>query len=153
MLKQDLRRWSACGAMIVFTLLLVAGCGNKTGGRVPVSGIVEVDGKPLKGGIIYLSPDESKGNAERIGCSAQINNGRFEIQTTGVDSAATGSGAPPGWYKVSFRVDMMAGKSKSEKSDSAINPIYLDRKNTPLSIEVVENPKAGAYDLKLSAAE
>ncbi len=66
-------------------------------------------------------------------------------------------GAPPGWYKVivTAREDAEPVHPKSANSHrpvarSLLPGKYGDAETSGLSIEVVENPVAGAYDLKLS---
>jgi hypothetical protein len=132
-------------------MVLLAGCG-KGPPRVPASGSIEVDGMPLDGGILYFNPDVEKGNTARVNCSSPIRNGRFELQTAGVERSESGSGVPLGWYKVSVRVNI-PGQPPLFPGQPAvsIDPRYLDRERTPLVLEVVENPAAGKYDLKLTS--
>jgi hypothetical protein len=116
--------------------------------RVPASGKVELDGKPLEGGILYFNPDVSKGNNARVSCTSPVKNGQFELRTAGIERSDSGPGVPPGWYKVSVRVNQ-AGEPPRFPGPAVvdIDPIYLDEDKTPVSIEVVENPAPGAYDI------
>jgi hypothetical protein len=124
-------------------LIPLLGCGDGGPKRVSVSGTVTLDGKPINGGILSFSPDASKGNTARASCSAPIMEGRYELQTSGVLRSETGSGAPLGWYKVTVRTNL-PGQPKIE-----VNNKYRDHDKTPLSIEVVDNPEPGHYDIKL----
>jgi hypothetical protein len=130
-------------------MLLQAGCGTGPR-RVPASGTVTIDGKPLEGGILYFNPDTSKGNNARVSCTSAVRDGRFELRTDGIERSDSGTGAPLGWYKVSLRVNMPGEKPVLPGPAIDVNPLYLDPKTTPLEIEVVENPEPGAYDLKLT---
>jgi hypothetical protein len=85
-------------------LLLLAGC-SKGPRRVAAGGTVTLDGKPLEGGILYFNPDESKGNTARVSCTSPIQDGRYELQTTGIRRSESGAGVPLGWYKVTLRVN------------------------------------------------
>jgi hypothetical protein len=71
-----------------------------------------------------------------------------------------GKGAAPlGWYKVTisaYELDSdIAKRAKTPGEEGRlarrlVNRQYEDPKTTPLSVEVVESPAAGAYDFKLS---
>jgi hypothetical protein len=126
----------ACG------LLAMTGCASLK--LVPVSGTVTQAGKPLTGGAVSFVPDASKGNNARLSCLGRIGpNGRYELLTNGVTKSETGKGAPIGWYKVAL-ITTLPGAA-----EITVNPIYTDPETTPLLIEVVANPEAGRYDLKL----
>jgi hypothetical protein len=130
-------------------LLFLAGCAQGPK-RVPASGTVTLDGKPLEGGILYFNPDTAKGNMARVSCSSPVRDGRFTLRTDGVERSETGAGVPLGWYKVTVRTNE-PGELPIFPGQPAyqINPKYQDADKTPLSIEVVENPEPGRYDLKL----
>ena len=53
-------------SMVVLTLLLT-GCGDGRPVRVPISGKVLIDGKPLTSGTICIIPDNARKSAGRIG--------------------------------------------------------------------------------------
>jgi hypothetical protein len=133
--------WSVLGACAVLAL---AGCGGLK--LVPVSGKVTLDGKPLKGGGVSFVPDASKGNnAKGFSCTGRINGqGRYELGTSAVKGSDSGKGAPLGWYKVTL-VTTLPGSP-----EITVNPKYLDAATTPLAVEVVADPKEGAYDLQLT---
>jgi hypothetical protein len=130
------RTLGACG------LLALASCG---GGLklVSVTGTVTLDGKPLTRCTVTGIADASKGNNVAVSLVGRVGDqGEFTLRTIAAKVSEGGVGAPLGWYKVTLR----AGPNDPElkvKSD------YLDPNRTPLSIEVVEDPKPGAYDLKL----
>jgi hypothetical protein len=110
---------------------------------VPVSGKVTVDGKPLKRGVLTFNPDPAKGNTARIACRGRIQGeGRYELFTD--DGSHNTKGAPIGWYKVTI------GTTQADDSPLPVNDKYTDFTQTDLEVEVVESPKADAYDLKFT---
>ena len=136
-------------AIAALGLLCQAGCGEGPR-RVPAGGTVMLDDEPLEGGILYFNPDTSKGNTARVSCSSPVRNGRFELRTVGVHQSESGAGVPLGWYKVSLRVNTPGEKPIFPGPVIDIDPVYLDARTTPLSIEVVEDPAPDAYDLKVT---
>jgi hypothetical protein len=130
-------------------MLFLAGC-SKGPRRVPAGGTVELDGQPLQGGVLFFNPDESRGNTARVSVSSPVKNGKYELQTLGVERSESGPGVPLGWDKVQVRVNM-PGEVPMFPGQPAIkvDPIYLDAEKTPISIEIVENPEPGQYDIKL----
>jgi hypothetical protein len=127
-------------ALCAFGLIPLAGCGPR---YVPVSGTVTLDGKPLQGGVIRFTPDTSKGNTAHVSCTGPVQDGHYTLRTIGVTKADTGSGAALGWYKVSLFTNL-PGQPRIE-----VNSKYTSVEKTPLSIEVVDNPEPGHYDIKL----
>jgi len=111
--------------------------------RIPVSGTVMLDDKPLDRGVLMFHPDESKGNKVRASCTGPISNGRFNLVTSGVTKKDTGSGAPLGWYKVTLLNDIPGMQVVN------VHKKYLTPEETPLAIEIVDDPKPGQYDLKM----
>jgi hypothetical protein len=142
-------RWGKAVSIVfcAFGLVFLAGCGPK---RVPASGTIEVDGKPLEGGILYFNPDVDKGNTASVSCSSPIKNGKFELRTNGVERSDSGPGVPLGWYKVTLRVNMPGEKPVFPGPAIEIDRKYFTAETTPLFIEVVENPEPGKYDLKIT---
>lgn len=137
-------------ALACASLLGLLGCGGLK--RVPAGGTVTIDGKPLEGGILYFNPDLSKGNNARVSCTSGVRDGRFTLQTSGIERSDSGPGVPLGWYKVSVRVNMPGEKPIFPGQPAIkIHPKFLDPQKTPLEIEVVEEPAPGAYDLKLTS--
>jgi hypothetical protein len=126
-----------CGAVVL------AGC-EASVKRVPVTGTVTLDGQPLSGGVLLFHPNEAKGNTSRVSCTGPVNNGKFNLVTSGVTKNETGSGAPLGWYKVTLLTDLPGTKP------IAVHPKYLKAESTPLEVEITDNPPAGAYDFKMT---
>jgi hypothetical protein len=137
-------------AICTLSLVSLAGCGGGLK-RVPVSGTVMLDGRPLDGGLLYFNPDASKGNTARVSCASRVRGGQYDIQTAGIVSADSGPGAPPGWYKVTLRANVPGQPPVFPgQPEIRVDPKYLDVAKTPLSVEVVESPAPGAYDLKMT---
>ena len=111
--------------------------------RIPVSGNVTLDGKPLQGGVLLFHADSSKGNNIRASCTGPVKDGHFTLVTSGVQKNDTGSGAPMGWYKVTLITDLPGTPIIN------VAPKYLQPETTPVAIEIVENPQPGASDIQL----
>jgi hypothetical protein len=125
-------------------LFTLPGCGSRFN-PVPVSGMVTVDGQPLTHFRLSFVPDAAKGNTTPVSVMAPIDaQGRYDLRTTAARRADGGRGAPLGWYKV---VVVIGAPGDPE---CVVDPIFLNVDKTPLSIEVVENPEPGYYDLKLT---
>jgi hypothetical protein len=144
--KMVRREWLRLAILGAFGLTCVVGCGVK---RVPVSGTITLDGQPLNGGIVVFTPDTAKGNTAKISCTSQVKDGRYDLETNGITRSDSGSGVPPGWYKVTLRIlDVSSKKHKAVEIN--VNDKYLNVDTTPLSVEVKDNPDPGAYDLKMT---
>src|SRR5688572_30363326 len=61
--------------ILIGMLLLVVGC-NRGPRMVPVSGIVTIDGKPLKKGLVTVNVKDSRPAYGKIG-----NDGKFQLMT------------------------------------------------------------------------
>lgn len=122
--------------------LCLSGCGSGVK-CVPVVGKVNLNGEPLPGGVLTFTPDASKGNTARVNCTAAVRGGAYEVITTGVTREESGTGAPPGWYKVTILANL-PGQPPIKVKDA-----YRNVTTTPLSVEVVEDPQPEQYDLTL----
>lgn len=146
-------------SLLFLTGLLVgipaSGCDSSGVGRtVPVIGKVTVEDAPLtaKSTIVLFKPDASRGNTSPFEPTSTVDaEGNYKLTTKGK------SGAPPGWYKVvvTAREDAAPEHPKSLKQHrpvarSLLAAKYGKAETSGLSIEVVEDPAPGAYDLKLS---
>jgi len=147
-------------AFLVVGLTAVAGCGDKSGKLVPVSGKVTTDGgQPLTVGTVTFQPDEAKGNTSKLVPTGMIDsNGNYKLTTGGQE------GAPLGWYKVGVSPHgmptggMQKGADPAVVSDptkalttgGAVNQKFQNPASSGISIEVTESPAGGAYDLKVS---
>ena len=121
-------------------LMAIVGCGGLK--LVPVSGKVTLNGKPLAGAAVTFNADPAKGNTHRVSCQVRIKaDGQYEMYTD--EGGKVSKGAPLGWYKVTFLTGL-PGAPPIE-----IDGKYLDFDKTPLSVEVVDDPRPGAYDFTL----
>jgi hypothetical protein len=131
-------------------VLLGAATGCESGvKRVPAGGTVTLDGKPMTSGVLMFSPDLSKGNNLRVGCTGPISNGRFNLVTTGMDHRDNGSGAPPGWYKVTY-----FHPNEGENNDPSIPRVaakYYSEETTPITIELTDPPPPEGYKIELTS--
>ena len=132
--------------------LALFGCGDDGVGKThPVGGKVLLDGKAVKvkSGYVMFKPDAQKGNPTKFEPTGQIDpDGSYVLYTQ------TRRGAPPGWYKVIVTASGdPPGPTKGGKSrpvaGSLVPAKYGQEKTTPLSVEVVASPGAGAYDLNV----
>ncbi len=131
-------------------LSLILGCGDKSkvGKVVPVSGKVALGTDPLPGGLVTFHPDTAKGNTSKFLPFGPIKDGAYTLQTLET------KGAPPGWYKVTVSSMAPPGAGATTPGDMPqgpkLNTKYVAPTTTDLSIEVVDAPAAGAYDLILA---
>ena len=135
------RRRSLLGALCAAWAALAAagGCGGPK--FVPVSGKATLDGQPLGGYVVTFTPDPAKGVELRMDCSARLGqDGQYSLRSD--DGFKTHKGAPPGWYKVTIW--------SPDDKPLPVNKIYTSIKTTTLTVEVVDKPQPGAYDLKFT---
>jgi hypothetical protein len=134
----EVRSAQLASVLCLGVLLAGAGCGER---RVDVSGKVTVDGKPLTSSACTLLFAPDKNNPlQKIPSAALDDKGAYRLSTGGKD------GVPPGWYRVYVAFDAR----QSRGNPPPFHAKYLDAAKSPLSIEVVANPKPGAYDLELT---
>lgn len=124
-----------------FILLLSVGCGGPPAvATVPVSGKVTLEGQPVSSGLVSFAAADDKVGAGL--CTGIIGaDGEYKISSDGKP------GAPLGKYKVTVTPSMT--RTRGDFPSPPFNARYMSSKSTPLVIEVVSNPAAGAYDLKL----
>jgi hypothetical protein len=146
-MKTAWRGWFFLAILGAGALTSVAGCGGVR--RIPVSGTVTLDGKPFSGGTLIFSPDMAKGNIHRISCISPIKDGHYDMDTNGVTPRDSGSGVPLGWYKVIFR-QLAEGTKKHPIIPVNVHDRFRDADQTPLSVEVKDNPEPGSYDFKFT---
>jgi len=126
------------GVLCLGALIACVGCGER---RAEVTGKATVDGKPLNSKLITILFAPDKDNPlKKIPFAALDDDGQYTMST-----GAT-RGVPLGWYKVHVLWD-----SKNAKGQPCpVHSRFLDSGMTTLAVEVVANPKAGAYDLKFT---
>jgi hypothetical protein len=129
--------------------LLTTGCGGVR--LVPVEGKILVDNEVLQNGegSVVFKPDAAKGNTSTLEPGGVIeSDGKYKMYTN------QKPGAPLGWYKViATATEPPDPKNPSATRKSLISPKYVDEKITDLAVEVVDNPAAGAYDLRMKKPE
>ncbi len=131
------------GALLL--ALAACGCGGDGVQRLPVEGIVYLDGEPLRGmtGAVTFIPDLSRGNESPLRGNGEIDaEGRYTLFAGGKP------GAPPGHYKV--LVGAAPPGTDRDESRLVVPPRYVVERDTPLRMEVVPDPEPGHYDLRLT---
>jgi hypothetical protein len=89
--------WLACGALII---VAVVGCGKQTGPRVQfVKGIVRLDGQPLEGATVSLTPQAGGTGLPAYGMTTA--GGEFVL--TSARGGAVNAGAVAGDYLVTVK--------------------------------------------------
>jgi len=129
--------------LVVFAAISLTGC-NRGLRRIPVSGNVTLDGKPLQGGVLLFHPDASKGNTAHASCTGPVKDGTYNLVTRAVTKSDTGTGAPLGWYKVTLINDLPGMPIIN------VHNKYLQPGTTPVAIEIVDEPQPGDYDVELT---
>ncbi len=106
-------------------LLLVSGCGDGRPERVPVSGVVFIDGKPLAQGNIKFVPKGGRPSTSKIGAD-----GRFSLTCyDGQDGAILGS------HQVQVASNRIISDSKIEWFAPQN---YADFRTSNLTIEITK---------------
>ncbi len=144
--KMVRRGWLTLAIFGAFALTSVVGCGSK---RIPVSGTITLDGQPIDGGELVFTPDVAKGNTSPVVCRSPIKEGRYDLETNAVTRRESGSGVPPGWYKITFR-QLEESSKKHKIAVINVNDKFRNVDTTPLAVEVKDNPEPGAYDFKMT---
>ena len=140
----SVRRGRGAAALVcALGLLAAVGCGGMK--KVPVSGTATLDGQPLNAGVIHFYPDPAKGNEHRVDCLGPVRGGKFNLLTTAVRDADSGSGVPVGSYKVYLDTTMPGAETLK------IHPRFTDPSKTTIEVEVVENAAPGAYDIAFTS--
>jgi hypothetical protein len=136
------------GCALLVALVGVAGCGIK---RIPTGGKVTLDGEPMTEGVLQFIPDASKGNNLRVSCSGPISNGRWNLVTSGMERANTGTGAPVGWFKVKYTHPNEGSKAPGASAAPKVAAKYYREDTTPISIELTDPPPAEGYTIELTS--
>jgi hypothetical protein len=102
-------------------------------------------------GVLQFIPDVSKGNNLRVSCSGPISNGRWNLVTSGVEPANTGTGAPVGWFKVRYTHPNEGSKAPGASAAPKVAAKYYREETTPLSIELTDPPPAEGYTIELTS--
>ncbi len=133
--------------------LSLSGCGPPAEKLVPVRGTVTLGGEPWTIGEVGFFPDASRGNTvgkAAVGILAP--DGSYELFTGGKP------GVPPGWYRAvvwatkdpAAKGNPFGSDGKRRKIEWLIDPRFTDAETTPITVEVVENPPPGHYELRVT---
>jgi len=136
------------GCALLAALVGVAGCGVR---RIPTTGKVTLDGQPMTEGVLKFIPDMTKGNNLRLSCSGPISNGQWNLVTSGVERADTGTGAPVGWFKVIYTHPNEGSKLPGASAAPKVALKYYREDTTPLSIQLTEPPPDTGYTIELTS--
>ena len=115
---------------LALCLCLMAGCGGGDGlERVPIVGVLTVEGAPLPNAVVQLLPAGQTPGLGAIGVSDS--EGRFEV----ISSRQSDEGVPPGEYTV--RV------SRLVNPDGSIVPVDEPEADHPECRESIPRPYSG----------
>jgi hypothetical protein len=125
--------------------LSLAGCGNNL---APVSGVVTLDGQPVRGGngvrgTVYFQPVSGEGRAA-VGIVDE--NGAYRM------SSGSEDGVVPGQYLVSFNATQIIESSQPGGTPTGKRitpPAYASAQTSGLQLTV--EPGGTQYDLSLSS--
>lgn len=121
MLLMNRARWTMCGLL----LMSLAGCGDGRPQRVPVSGQVLIDGKPLCQGAIRLVSENARPATGMIGPD-----GRFSLGTYERDD-----GCVPGQHQiVVVALEILDGSSQQWHAPKK----YAQPATSGLNVEITE---------------
>ena len=124
----------------LFTICMLTGCGQDSGGRVPAVGVVTLDGAPLPDVCVTFRPDAGEpGNG---GFAVTDGEGRFEIYYPD-----TGKGLVPARYKVTVapppsvapdgqRPGAAMRRSAKPAQGASYPSVYSSPEDTPLRVTV-----------------
>jgi hypothetical protein len=128
-----------CGMLVLASALLLTGCGRPYK-VVPVSGRVQLDGKPLAGATVQFVPVAESGQELPSSFGTTDRDGRYTL-TLIADGNKT-SGAVVGKHKVMILLGASGGGEATERSFHKQLPERYHRK-TELECEV---PSGGRED-------
>jgi hypothetical protein len=122
-------------------VLLPLGCNSEppVPPLFPVKGKVTVGDTPLTAGQVSLQASEKDKAPKFLSAGKIESDGSYEIFTAGK------SGAP----KLKFKFLVTPGMTL-DAAAATFDKKYSDRNTTPLEFEVVDDPAAGRYNLKLT---
>jgi hypothetical protein len=132
------------GFVMLVCIPLASGCGKESAKLTPVAGKVTLNGQPVTAGQVSLFSLAEGGKPAGLLVGKIDSSGGYKILTDNRD------GAPLGKYRVTVTPSMVPAADGQKGPTNAIPQKYMDTQKSPLSIEVVEKPEAGRYDLKLS---
>jgi len=136
---------------VAFVLVFVTGCGDSGPTFYPVTGRITFDDQPMvrQTTTVVLKPVAPA--PDHIGPEPV---GKVDFEGNYTIFTGGRQGAPPGLYKVVVtahdeHIDLKQPRPKRPIPNSLLPAKYASAQTTDLTIEVVETPPPGAYDLKL----
>jgi hypothetical protein len=124
---------------VVLLGLFAAGCGQKGPDRVPVSGKVTLDGKPLTRGVLRVVPANAKPASSAIG-----EDGAFSLA-----SYSSQPGKQPGCVLGKHRVIVNASEGVDRARTRFFAPAkYAELETTDLTVEITGPTSDLVIDLK-----
>jgi hypothetical protein len=147
---KNANRRSAVGSKAIATLAccaLAVGCGDGKPRRVPVTGTIRYQNKPLEGGDVVFVPVDARNGFRAIGKTDD--QGQFALTTF-----QRGDGAVPGEYKVT--VFAYHNGDPSRDTDMIAPPVgapavpekYSSQRTTDLAATVGNEPTVVEFELK-----
>lgn len=137
----------ALGVFSIVMALSLAGCGGaSTGGRLPISGEVQLDGQPLDEGAIHFEPSVEE--KIKMDSGTVIKNGKYQLTAE--------HGLPPGKYIVSItsktKDTRTADQIMQEGSEAGAPKERIAAKyNTETSLVVEVKPGSNKLDFKVES--
>jgi hypothetical protein len=121
--------WLGRAGLVAAVLLSAAGCAGKK--RVPTSGVVRMDGRPVENAVAQFYPEAEEAEPARGVTGAD---GAFQLETN------RAAGAAPGAYRVvvvKFDTSPPAGAATGGKAKrNVLPPEYGSWETTPLRCTV-----------------
>ncbi len=126
-------------------LCALASC-SRAERTIPVEGKVLVDGQPLTLGTVIFTPDAARGNT-----SPHEPRGKLDAQGVyRLNQMKDHARVQPGWYKISISAQRLKDPADRYSYVSILPAKFARPETSGLALEVVENPRPGAYDIALS---
>jgi hypothetical protein len=130
---------------VLLLCLTACGGGPELPPLAPVTGSVTVGSEPVVSGQITLIPLTVDEKLKVPPSTGQIDSaGNYRIFTGGK------AGAPLGKYKVTITPSMVPMEGAKGPPKTPYNEMYQKMDKTKAQLEVVADPKPGAYDLNLT---
>jgi hypothetical protein len=160
---RQLNCWAAvCGNVLCAVLL--SGCGSSdvkpppdVGATAPVTGVVELDGKPVAGVIVSFRPFTAKQYNGATGVTDA--NGKYELKTDIGDGKPPKPGAPLGWYHVTVSKFVKPDGTSPPQNSTNPNDMKGARESMPMAYTSVNDQytyevttAGGTYDVKMTSS-
>ncbi len=145
--------------VLLFAVLLSAGCGNGSPPVAEVEGVVKLSGKPLADVRVQFLPDPEKGTSGPVSTAVTDEHGHYQLLC-----ADKRLGAVVGWHRVALYdthvrlqrtsmraqrdADISAAPPRPKAEHSRLPDKYSNAARTPLHFEV--KPQKQEIDLDLT---